>query len=87
MVTAVSAGSATVRVDARVTGSSSVSFAVPQTRSDEAAVEQMVTVVDSPLRVALTADPAPAVEEGGENHPDGQCEPGGARGRGRDRPG
>ena len=64
-VTAVSAGSATVRVTARVTGSSSVSSAVPQTRSDEAAVEQVVAVADKPLRVALTADPAAAVEEGG----------------------
>ena len=65
-VTAVSAGSATVRVDARVTGSSSVSSAVLQTRSDEAAVEQVVTVGELPLRVELTADPSAAVEEGGE---------------------
>ena len=64
-VTAVSAGTATVRVDARVTGSSSVSSAVPQTRSDEAAVEQTVTVADVPLSVTLTAAPAAAVEEGG----------------------
>ena len=64
-VTAVSAGTATVRVDARVTGSSSVSSAVPQTRSDEAAVEQTVTVTDVPLSVTLTAAPAAAVEEGG----------------------
>ena len=64
-VTAVSPGSATVRVDARVTGSSA-SFAVPQTRADEASVEQTVTVTDLPLRVALTADPAGAVEEGGQ---------------------
>ena len=61
-VTAVSAGSAAVRVTARVTGSSS---AIPQTRSDEAAVEQTVTVTDMPLRVELTADPPAAVEEGG----------------------
>ena len=61
-VTAVSAGSAAVRVTARVTGSSS---AVPQTRSDEAAVEQTVTVTDMPLGVELTADPPAAVEEGG----------------------
>ena len=61
-VTAVSAGSAAVRIAARVTGSSS---AVPQTRSDEAAVEQTVTVTDMPLRVELTADPPAAVEEGG----------------------
>ncbi|MCY4510543.1 MAG: hypothetical protein OXG35_26825 [Acidobacteria bacterium] len=65
-VTAVSAGSATVRVDARVTGSSSVSSAVAQTRSNEAAVEQVVTVAELPLRVALTADPPAAVEEGGQ---------------------
>ena len=64
-VTAVSAGTATVRVAARVTGSSSVSSAVPQTRSDEAAVEQAVTVTDVPLSVTLTATPAAAVEEGG----------------------
>ena len=61
-VTAVSAGSAAVRITARVTGSSS---AVPQTRSDEAAVEQTVTVTDMALRVELTADPPAAVEEGG----------------------
>ena len=65
-VAAVSAGSATVRVDARVRDSPSVSFAVPQTRSDEASIEQTVTVTDVPLRVALTADPAAAVEEGGQ---------------------
>ena len=64
-VTAVSAGSATVRVDARVRDSSA-SSAVSQTRADEAAVEQVVTVTDLPLRVALTADPAAAVEEGGQ---------------------
>ncbi|MCY4508845.1 MAG: hypothetical protein OXG35_18095, partial [Acidobacteria bacterium] len=65
-VTAVSAGSATVRVDARVRDASSVSSAVPQTRSDEAAVEQTVTVTDVPLRVVLSADPPAAVEEGGQ---------------------
>ena len=61
-VTAVSAGSAAVRVNARVRGASS---AVPQTRRDEAAVEHTVTVTDLPLRVTLTADPPAAVEEGG----------------------
>ena len=61
-VTAVSPGSAAVRVNARVTGPSS---AVPQTRSDEAAVEHIVTVTDVPLRVEITADPAATVEEGG----------------------
>ncbi len=61
-VTAVSGGSAAVRVIARVTGASS---AVPQTRGDEAAVEHTVTVTDLPLQVALTADPPAAVEEGG----------------------
>ncbi len=60
-VTAASAGSATVRVSARVTGPSS---AVPQTRADEAAVEHTVTVTDLPLRVELTADPPAAVKEG-----------------------
>ena len=64
-VTAVSAGTATVRVNARVTGPSSVASAVPQTRSDEAAVEQAVTVANVPLSVTLTAAPAAAVEEGG----------------------
>ena len=62
-VSAVSAGSATVRVSARVTGTSA---AVVQTRSDEAAVEHTVTVADLPLRVELTADPSAAVEEGGD---------------------
>ena len=62
-VTAVSAGSATVRVAARVTGDPA--SAVPQTRANEAAVEHTVTVADVPLRVALTADPPTAVEEGG----------------------
>ena len=61
-VTAVSGGSAVVRVNARVTGFAS---AVPQTRSDEAAVEHTVTVGDLPLQVSLTADPPAAVEEGG----------------------
>ena len=61
-VTAVSGGSAVVRVNARVTGFAS---AVPQTRSDEAAIEHTVTVGDLPLQVSLTADPAAAVEEGG----------------------
>ena len=61
-VTAVSAGSAAVRVNARVRGASS---AVPQTRRDEAAAEHTVTVTDLPLRVELTADPPAAVEEGG----------------------
>ena len=61
-VTAVSGGSAAVRVIARVTGASS---AVPQTRRDEAAVEHTVTVTDLPLQVALTADPPAAVQEGG----------------------
>ena len=62
-VTAISTGSAAVRVTARVTGAAS---AVPQTRSDEAAVEHVVTVADVPLRVELTADPAAMVEEGGD---------------------
>ena len=62
-VTAVSAGSAAVRVTARVTDPAS--SAVPQTRADEAAVEHVVTVAHAPLRVELTADPAAAVEEGG----------------------
>ena len=62
-VTAVSAGSAAVRVTGRVNGSSS---AVPQTRADEAAVEHTVTVADLPLQVTLTADPPAAVEEGGD---------------------
>ena len=62
-VTAVSAGSAAVRVTARVTGDPA--SAVPQTRANEAAVEHTVTVADVPLRVALTADPPTAVEEGG----------------------
>ena len=61
-VTAVSGGSAVVRVNARVTGFAS---AVPQTRSDEAAIEHTVTVGDLPLQVSLTADPPAAVEEGG----------------------
>ena len=62
-VTAVSAGSAAVRVDARVNPPPS---AVPQTRADEAAVEHTVTVADLPLQVTLTADPPAAVEEGGQ---------------------
>ena len=61
-VTAVSAGSAAVRVNARVMGFAS---AVPQTRSYEAAVEHTVTVADVPLQVTLTADPPASVEEGG----------------------
>ena len=61
-VTAVSAGSAAVRVNARVNPPPS---AVPQTRADEAAVEHTVTVADLPLEVTLTADPPAAVEEGG----------------------
>ncbi len=61
-VTAASAGSAAVRVTARVTPPAS---AVPQTRADEAAVEHTVTVADLPLQVTLTADPPAAVEEGG----------------------
>ena len=61
-VTAVSPGSAAVRVNARVTAPSA---AVPQTRSDEAAVEHIVMVTDVPLRVEITADPAATVEEGG----------------------
>ena len=61
-VTAVTAGSAVVRVNARVTGFAS---AVPQTRSDEAAIEHTVTVGDLPLQVSLTADPPASVEEGG----------------------
>ncbi len=61
-VTAVTGGSAVVRVNARVTGFAS---AVPQTRSDEAAIEHTVTVGDLPLQVSLTADPPAAVEEGG----------------------
>ena len=61
-MTAVSAGSAAVRVNARVRGASA---AVPQIRRDEAAVEHTVTVTDLPLRVTLTADPPAAVEEGG----------------------
>ena len=64
-VTAVSAGSAAVRVNARVRDSAA-SSAVPQTRSDEASVEHVVTVADAPLRVELTAHPAAAVEEGGQ---------------------
>ena len=51
-----------VRVNARVTGFAS---AVPQTRSDEAAIEHTVTVGDLPLQVSLTADPPAAVKEGG----------------------
>ena len=62
-MTAVSAGSAAVRVNARVTPPAS---AVPQTRADEAAVEHTVTVADLPLQVTLTADPPAAVEEGGQ---------------------
>ena len=61
-VTAVSAGSAAVRVNARVTLPAS---AVPQSRADEAAVEHTVTVADLPLQVTLTADPPASVEEGG----------------------
>ena len=61
-VTAVSAGSAAVRVNARVTSPAS---AVPQSRADEAAVEHTVTVADLPLQVTLTADPPASVEEGG----------------------
>ena len=61
-VTAVSGGSAVVRVNARVTGFAS---AVPQTRSDEAAIEHTVTVGDLPLQVSLTAAPPASVEEGG----------------------
>ena len=63
-VTAVSAGSATVRVNARVT-EPLASSAVPQTRSNEASVEHVVTVADAPLRVELTADPTATVQEGG----------------------
>ena len=62
-VTAISAGSAAVRVNARVNPPAS---AVPQTRADEAAVEHTVTVADLPLQVTLTADPPAAVEEGGQ---------------------
>ena len=58
-VTAVSAGTATVRVDAQAAAAS----AVPQTRADEAAVEHVVTVVEVPLRVALSAAPAAVVPE------------------------
>ncbi len=61
-VTPVSAGSAAVRVTARVTPPAS---AVPQTHANEAAVEHTVTVADLPLQVTLTADPAASVEEGG----------------------
>ena len=64
-VTAVSAGSAAVRVNARVRHSAA-SSAVPQTRSDEASVEHVVTVAGAPLRVELAAHPAAAVEEGGQ---------------------
>ena len=62
-VTAVSAGSAAVRVNARV---SPPAAAVPQSRADEAAVEHTITVADLPLQVTLTADPPAAVEEGGQ---------------------
>ena len=61
-VTAVSAGSAAVRVNAGVTGFAS---AIPQTRSYEAAVEHTVTVAYVPLQVTLTADPPATVVEGG----------------------
>ena len=80
-VTAVSAGSAAVRVTARVTGASS---AVPQTRSDEAAVEQTVTVTGPAVARRPDRGPAGGGGRGRRHHPDGECEPRGARGRGRD---